>query len=303
MREKESVTTSEDPWLAEKVPYRRVLLALFLRPCKAFLSVREQRRWGKALLVLLLLAGGGGFARMVFTLPGTVAVVAEIAAKTGVVLGEVWLADGRLHWSATVALPQVVHAAGWRVDVLAVGEAPPALELRSGREERGLIISQDRLDMWVRSGKSVQVLPVLASDKLTALEERLNGRGKPGQHLAAAELVAYARTMTYLMAPFLALFYALVLIKPVLICVLIFVVTSLMFHPAWRATPAGLLAVGLNCCIPPLTAGIAYSFLDIPGWDFQSIFMAIFLVYLIFVFWDTRSYLGGSGAPDGRDSD
>ena len=299
MQDEDSVKIADDQWLAERVPYRRVLLALFLRPYIAFLSVREQRRWGKALLVLLLLASLGGVVRMLFKLPDTVALVGDISGKVASVLGDLWLDDGRLRWSADVELPLVITADGWRVDILAPGAEPPALVLRAGREERGLILRSERIDMWVREGKSVQIVPLLPPEKLSALGERL-GAGE-GKRLAPGELVEYARTMTFLMSPFIALFYALVLIKPVFICVLIFVVTSLLFHPEWRSSPGGLLAVGLNCCIPPLTTGIVYSFLDLPGWDFQSIFMLIFLIYLIFVFWDTRSYLRETDKPEKND--
>lgn len=292
MQDEDSVTIADDQWLAERVPYRRVLLALFLRPYIAFLSVREHRRWGKALLVLLLLAVLGGVGRTLYELPGMVALVGDMSGKVAAVLGDIWVEDGHLHWSADADLPQVIRASGWRVDILAAAAELPELALRSGHEDRGLVLRSDRIDMWLRDGKSVQVVPVLSPEKLSVLGKRLEKAGS--KRLAADEFVAYGRTMTFLMSPFIALFYSLVLIKPVLVCVVIFVVTSLLFHPEWRNSSLGLLAVGLNCCIPPLTAGIIYSFLDIPGWDFQSIFMLIFLIYLVFVFWDTRSYLRAS---------
>lgn len=288
-----------DQWLAERVPYRRVLLALFLRPYIAFLSVREQRRWGKAVLVLLLLASLGGVGRMLFKLPDTVTLTGSISRKVAAVLGELWLDNGRLCWSEDVVLPQTVATGGWRVDILAPGSEPPTLALRTGREERGLILHSDRIDMWVRDGKVVQTVPLLPPEKLSALGERLGANAS--KRLSPGELVAYTRTMTFLMSPFIALFYALVLIKPVFVCVVIFVATSLLFHPEWRKSRGGLLAVGLNCCIPPLTTGIVYSFLELPGWDFQSIFMLIFLIYLIFVFWDTRSYLRETDQPKDDD--
>jgi hypothetical protein len=297
MLDEDSVKVAEDPWLAKRVPYRRVLLALFLRPYIAFLSVREQARWGKALLTLLLLASLGGLGRMIYKLPDTVSLVGQLTEKTAALLGDVWLEEGRLHWSEELTLPQQLTKAGWRVDILAADAETPLLSLRNARESHGVILRSERIEMWVREGKSIQSVPVLTADKLSALAERL--KADSSKRLAPEELLAYARTLTYLMAPFIALFYALILIKPVFICVLIFVLTSLVFHPEWRRSRGGLLAVGMNCCIPPLVTAIVYSFLDLPGWDFQSIFMVIFLIYLLFVFWDTRSYLRAADGSEG----
>lgn len=299
MHNEESVKNADEQLLTERVPYRQVLLALFLRPHIAFLTVREQRRWGKALLVLLILASLGGVGRMLFKLPDTVALVGNVSGQVVALLGELWVDEGRLHWSEDVELPQVVATGGWRVDILAPDAEPPTLAWRSGREEHGLILRSDRIDMWVREGKRVQTVPVLPPEKMSALGESLGAGG--GKRLAPGELVAYARVMTFLMSPFIALLYTLVLIKPVFTCVLIFVVTSLLFHPEWRISPGGLLAVSLHFCIPPLITGIVYSFIDLPGWDFQSIFMLIFLIYLLFVFWDTRSFLREASRPEHDD--
>ncbi len=280
----------------EPTPYRRVLAALFLRPYLALQAVRAQRRWLAPILILFLMTFLAALLKVMLTLPGIVGETRTITSHLAQAAETVWFDQGRLRWQADWDLPHTIRVNLWRFDFADQPEAfPPDRELASGIEPRGLLLEPASVTLWLREeGNDRQVLrlPLLAGDKLAALGRHATEMaGRADGRLDETALVRYAQAVCVVMAPFLLVYHALLQIKPILLSVLIFMLTAVVFRREWRDSPASLWTVALHCCIPPFLLALVYSFLNLPGWSFQEMFLVAFLFYLVFIYIDTRAFL------------
>lgn len=280
----------------EPTPYRRVLAALFLRPYLAMQAVRAQRRWLAPIMILLLMTFLAALLKVMLTLPGIVSETRTITSHLAQAAEAVWFENGRLRWQAGWDLPHTIRVNLWRFDFADQPEAfPPERELASNVESRGLLLEPSSVTLWLREdGNDRQVLRIqlLAGEKLAALGRHamdMVGRGR--DRLTEAELLRYTQAVCIAMAPFLLVYHALIQIKPVLLSVFIFMLTAFVFRREWRDSPASLWTVALHCCIPPFLLALVYSFLNLPGWSFQEMFLVAFLLYLVFIYVDTRAFL------------
>ena len=280
----------------EPTPFRSVLVALFLRPYLAMQAARVNRRWLAPALTLVLLTVLAALLKVMLSLPGIVSETRAITSHLGEAAETVWFEDGRLRWQADWRLPHTIRVNLWRFDFADGPETfPPDRDLASSVEPRGLLLEPTSVTLWLREdGNDHQVLrvPLLAGDKLAALgRHAMAVAGRDAGRLDAAGLVRYAQAICIAAAPFLFLYHALMQIKPVLFCLFIFMLTALVFRREWRGTPGSLWTVALHCCIPPFLLALVYSFLDLPRWSFQEMFLLAFLFYLVFVYIDTRAFL------------
>lgn len=280
----------------EPTPYRRVLAALFLRPYLALQAVRAQRRWLAPILILFLMTFLAALLKVMLTLPGIVGETRTITSHLAQAAEAVWFENGRLRWQAEWNLPHTIRVNLWRFDFADQPKAfPPDRELASSVEPRGLLLEPASVTLWLREeGNDRQVLRIqlLAGEKLAALGRQATEMASRDQgRLDEAALVRYSQAFCVAMAPFLLAYHALLQIKPILLSVLIFMLTALVFRREWRDSPASLWTVALHCCIPPFLLALVYSFLDLPGWDFQEMFLVAFLLYLVFIYFDTKAFL------------
>jgi len=162
-----------------------------------------------------------------------------------------------------------------------------------GREaSQGVFFDRKGVSYWRTRGDGDGGRVFCVRELLTA--EQVSQLAKAGQEgLDATALVSVVRALCLLMVPVLAFVFYLEFLWMVVLCVVTFGISTLIFRRDLRYSLSDLVIVGINVSLPPTLVALVWHAAAPPSWDFGTIFCVAFIGYLCYVFFDTRKFLGG----------
>lgn len=277
------------------LPLSELLFGLFFYPHVVLLVVQYQVRWRRALGVVAALCMLCGVCLGLAKLPRVFHAGQDWAAWLAREVRAVWVADSKLHWEQPTQLPYTTRHRGWRVDFVAEGTAFQPDEM-TGPERQGVWIApENAFAWWRRAHGQVQCIRLLADSKAGGLFEL--GRIWPeNQRMRGEHFESETRRILVQAAPLILLHEAISVFFAVLAYALVFSFVPLLFRSTFIAkTFWSAFAFHLYASIPPLIVASVYSGMGLPYLDFNTVFVAALVGYLLLVFTKFRrsSAVGG----------
>ncbi|MFA6930139.1 MAG: hypothetical protein WCT05_07410 [Lentisphaeria bacterium] len=273
---------SSDKLLSE-LPYRHVLINLFIHPRYGLFLALRGGWWIRGLLVLLLIGALGGALKALSVLPGLITDSREVVVFLADKLGEASFRNGKIQWSEPAQLPLSGHLSRLRVDVWAENSEKARQELLQGPAQSGIIVLPDRVEYWILpevKSDSIHAVSILPQKMLDALEK--NGQnGTFPSVFSKQQLLDYVQLVCLLLSPILALVYSLSMMGTILLFALFFsLLLQLRNNKGKFRYAAGM---GLHCCVPPFMTSVVYH-VFVPGLGrFENVFGIVFLLYILFM--------------------
>ena len=272
-----------------------MVLALFLRPSLPMAVAQLHGLWGAALMFILacLLVGavGEGAYHYGICLDRAMPVVQEVAKN----VAPVSISDGRLTWQGAENGEYSLVKNGWCVDF---GRRPLVKPYVAGNPESGVWVTEKGITVWNvirKEGNRIVQFEVMGEKSLRRLERNLEARGE--KELGEQELVALGQMGCMASFPLLAFSHFLSHGWSILFCLLIFCLASLIFRRDLGHSFGELFKIGINLCAVPTFATFVWYAVTPPSWTFDNIFYVCFILYILFVFRDTRLFLKGHYGP------
>ncbi len=254
----------------------RILLGLALEP------------WSRALLrtmlVILICASANWLFRVKPTIEAAAAWAAWFEARTE----QVAITDGKLEWQQPETTPATFWHGSYRIDFLPESSSFSTPD-SSTEGSHGVWIAPDQAYLWGRDHDNQVVKQTLWQDGL------ILGRLDPGsllgqdQRLRPGEFVPRVRQWTWRVAvPMLWLVEFWRVLFVYFFYTLIFAAIPFILRGPMSAYGfAGVHSFYLHAGLPPLLIATVYNLLSLPWFDFSSLFVLGFLLYMGFVIWQT----------------
>ncbi|MFW6414118.1 MAG: DUF1189 family protein [Verrucomicrobiota bacterium] len=266
--------------------YRGILSLVFFQP--HLLPVLKASSCKKALLRVLLT---GFLCGVLLALLQVVRLNEDVKAWGAWVAKEfdtVWYDDGRLYWQTDSELPYRTYYRGWRVYFAEEGSSFPSSPDKLGPGNKGIWISPDSVYTWwqlandstdirhavlYEDGKMFGMINVPA---VIPADRRLSGND-----LENAIIGIFRQSI-----PIFCFFRGLAVDFQLLFYVFVFsVIPYLLRSPLAAEGFESILTFYLYAAIPALFIATVYSAFNVPFLDFQTIFAAAFVGYLLFALW------------------
>ncbi|MBQ6474070.1 MAG: hypothetical protein IJJ33_18920 [Victivallales bacterium] len=269
-------------------PGLAIVLALFLRPGLALVTVQVQRRWWPSLATILLallvacsLASCSAWRRF--------APEAErVAEELGDALGPITLKDGVLSWRTDAELP-FTSRFGENAAVQVIGshrfvEGTAQKAISDLSVSLGVLIYPTGASYWFRDEDDTPLVKTMISEEqLRKLDKNLEWGNK--------EMKAMARLGTLWACPVLGFVYFLSFAKTIGFCMLAFLFGSLLFNREAGRSFLDTLLVSLSSSVAPTLVSLVWYAAAPDTWSFDTIYCLAFLLYLIYVTIDTRGLI------------
>ncbi|MBR4220387.1 MAG: hypothetical protein IKR81_04470 [Victivallales bacterium] len=272
-----------------------MLFALFVRPSLAMAVSQVHGLWGAALLFILacLFVGAVGEGAHYYEKYMDVAlpIVREVAKN----VAPVSVLDGRLTWQMGINGEYSLAKNGWSVDF---SQAPEVRPYVAGNPEKGIWVTEKGISLWnVFRGEGNRIIQreILGEKHLQRMEKSLESSDE--KELGEKELVNLCLIGCAVSFPLLVFWFFLSHGWSVLFCLLIFCLASLMFRRDMGHSFGSLFKVGVNLCAVPTFATLIWYAVTPPSWTFDNIFYVCFILYILFVYRDTRLFLQGGLRP------
>ncbi len=289
-----------------RMPFRYVLLGLFLWPKLSLLTVRLQGGWFYSLLLIILCAIGGSAIKASLNCPKYVESARRLTTVVGEKLGTLQARNGKLQWSSEEELPQTHIDNDWRLDVLGQGDRLNLREIEQGIDTKGLVINATGIRFWFRSQDTGRLFPMNFDFPVPYLISFMEVYGKTQDNIPTItpeQLNLCPRRLLPLFFLCLACYHTSMYIQPVLLCSFIFVILTLIFRRE-RGLPFGnLLASALCSCIPPFLLALVYDQFPLGNIEYHSLFVTVFFIYLILILIDKSVYIPKQDNHSSDDND
>ncbi len=270
------------------LPYRYVLINLFIHPRYGLFMVFRGGWWFRGLMVLALIAGLGGALKALSVLPGLVSDTREVVSFLSDQLGDLRFADGRINWDGDAELPLTGHLSRLRVDVWPENDEAVRQKLSRGPEKNGILVLPDRVDYWTSLASpsgDLHSVTILPPKMIATLERNAKSELQPGV-FNKQQLLDYVQLLCLMLFPVLAFAYCLSMLGTIMLFGFFF---SLLLQLRSKGSKfRNALGMGLHCCLAPFVATLVYH-VFIPNLGrFENIFGIVFLVYVLFMMIEDR---------------
>ena len=278
-----------------KPGYFAMVFTLFLRPSLAMAITQLEGMWGAAFLFIMacLLVGAVGEGAYYYNKYTGIAlpIVREVAKN----VAPVSIAGGRLNWQGTQNGEYALVKNGWCVDFSNSPEVKPYV---MGNPDKGIWVTEKGISVWnVIHGEGNRIVQreMMGEKQLRRMEKNLDTTGE--KELGEKELVNACLIGCAIAFPLLVFWFFLSHGWSILFCLLIFCMASLMFRRDMGHNFRELLKIGVNLCAVPAFATLVWYAVTPPSWTYDNIFYVCFILYIIFVYRDTRLFLQGRYRP------
>ncbi len=286
-KEKENVARTTEEIVAS-VPYRYVLINLFIHPRYGLFMAMRGGWWLRGLLVLLLIGGLGGGLKALSLLPVLLTDAREVVSFLADQLGDLRFQDGRILWDESVELPLSGHLSRLRVDVWAENNQGARKRLLRGPEKNGILVLPDRVEYWTGAlsrGGDLQSVEILPPRMIAALEKNSRNGLQPGG-FTKQQLLDYVQMICLLLFPVLALVYWLSMLGTILLFGFFFSLLLQLRNNGGKFRNAA--GMGLHCCMAPFVTTVVYHVFVPNLGRFENVFGIVFLVYVLFMIVEDR---------------
>ena len=277
-----------------RMPFRYILLGLFLWPKLSLLTIRLQGGWFYPLLLIILCAIGGSAIKASLNCPDYVESARHLTTVVGEKLGTLQVRNGSLQWSSEEELPKTYIENEWRLDVLGAEDRLNIREIEQGTDMKGLVVADGGIRFWFRSQDTGRLFPMNFDFRVPYLISFMEAYGKPQQNIPTItpdELNKCPRRLLPLFFFCLSCYHVSMYLQPIFLCSFIFILLTLIFRRE-RGLPFGnLLASALCSCTPPFLLALIYDQFSLWNIEYHSLFVTVFFIYLIIILIDKSVYI------------
>ena len=286
-KNKECVIRTTEEIVAD-IPYRYVLINLFIHPRYGLFLAMRGGWWLRGLLVLFLISCLGGGLKTFSVLPTLMSDAREVVTFLSDELGDLRFRNGRIIWKDSAELPLTGHLSRLRVDVWEADSAEARKQLLRGPEKSGIVVLPDRVDYWAGGapdGEELHVVSILPSKMIVALEQNARNGLTPGG-FTKQQLRDYVQAVCLLLFPVLSLVYCLTMFGTILLFGVFFSLLLRLRNAGGKFRHA--MGMALHCCMAPFLTTVVYH-VFIPNLGrFENVFGIVFLVYVLFMIVEDR---------------
>lgn len=286
-KEKECVVRTTEEIIAD-IPYRYVLINLFIHPRYGLFLAMRGGWWLRGLLILLLISCLGGGLKALAVLPTVMSDAREVVTFLSDKLGDLCFREGRIAWKESAELPLTGHLSRLRVDVWEADSADSRKRLLRGPEKSGVLVLPDRVDYWTGAapdGNDLHAVSILPPKMIAALEQNAKN-GLPPGGFTKQQLLDYVQAVCLLLFPVLAFVYCLTMLGIILLFGLFFSLLLQLRSAGGKFRHA--MGMGLHCCMAPFLTTVVYHVFVPNMGRFENVFGIVFLVYVLFMIVEDR---------------
>ena len=262
-----------------------MLLSLFVRPSLALLIVQLHRMWVVPALLILALVTGVAMCSTLSLFRGYYPVVNEIVRTVGDDVAPITMANGRMGWRGDDK-PYSKEVRGWRMDF---GDACDESALRASEEQHGVCVTPKCIYIWFKDfpehGK-FRIEQAWKERQIKSFGEALAKKGEDS--LDREALVGLGKMCCVFAVP---LIFAAMFLKyfwVILLCQIIFCVTTSFLRRDSAYSFADLVVLGISLSLIPTLVSIVWSIAAPLSWGFDNIYFVAFVMYLMYAFHDAK---------------
>lgn len=276
----------------------RQLLSLFLHPSFGLVCSQIHRIWCPAFFSMFFLFATGAFFKGIADYRRYSADANEIVDTIAPDIAPLTFKDGKLIWSDTLVTPYTNVISSWRIDVS--DDPLKAEDLQEISARHGIIITPEYARVWNRTDivgdrKSFYQQDFLKKKHIESFEQSLCHEGRSA--FEASELMRMTRLLCILFLPFMMIFEFMHFAWAVIFCMIVFGISTMLFRRDLSRSMGDLCITGINCALPPTLVSLVWYAAAPPSWSFDTIFFVAFILYLFYVYWDTRAFIGEKPQP------
>lgn len=279
-----------------------ILLALFLRPALALVTVQVLRRWLPAfagLFLVIVLActlstcsSYGRYSREVVEILETVSPdVVPLSFENGV-----------LNWNSKVYPLYRRTVNDCEVEFVHEPSLMSGDDVKRGKAKYGVIVTPHDLSVWMdwagRTGGSGGTGEVDAPRRLFGesqfrmIERSLARDGLSS--LNSGELLDMGRMMCVAALPVVFMVHGFNYCWSILFCTVVFAFCTVIFNREMIHGLSDILIMSLNSAFPPTIMSMAWYAAMPRGWNFQNVYFVAFMIYILIVIFDAKKVSGRS---------
>ena len=265
---------------------KEVLQIVFTRPQMLLLLLQGNVR--RALLRLIIISFACGFIAAISDIPSMINETMAWSEWLQQKVRYIEISDNGLHWQHPDNLPATLYFRGWRVDFRPDDaeqfdeDAPP------GTYPRGIWISAEKAFLWWRGTQDTeaQTQTIFKNGKVLGNIDPGTLTGEVPLTLGGAEFEAFAKRMLWYFVPGYLLAHGAGITIQLLLYVGIFsVIPYLLKSPLAAGGLRSIFTFYLYTSLPALVVATVYNAVGIRILDFSTIFIVVFIGYLVLVMW------------------
>ncbi|MBQ7652175.1 MAG: hypothetical protein IJS15_14530 [Victivallales bacterium] len=263
-----------------------LLLSLFVRPSLALLIAQLHRMWVFPLfLTLAFVTVAAMFSSWSFfgkCYPVVKSIITAIADD----VTPITLNDGKFGWRDEDA-PYTRIISGWQIDFSAVCDETKFSESEA---RHGVCVTPKSVDIWskdfLEQGK-YRIEHVWKERQIKKFSETLAKNGESG--FDRESFVAVGKMCCLLALPVLVLGMFLRYFWVILLCQLIFCVTTAFLRRGGAYALVDLVVIGINLSVVPTLVSLVWNAAAPSSWGFDNIYFVAFVIYLLYAFHDAKT--------------
>ena len=263
-----------------------LLLSLFVRPSLALLMAQLHRMWVLPLfLTLAFVAIAAMFSSWSFFgeyYPVIKSVITTIADD----VTPITLNEGRIGWREDDE-PYSKTVNGWQIDF---GAACDEAKLSASEAPHGVCVTPKSVDIWFKDfpehGK-FRLEHLWKERQIKKLGEAMAKRGERG--FDRESFVAVGKMCCFMSLPLLVLGMFIKYFWVILLCQLIFCITTAFLRRGGAYAFADLVVIGINLSVVPTLVSLVWNAAAPSSWSFDNIYFVAFVIYLLYAFHDAKT--------------
>lgn len=281
--------------LSENLSPFSLVKMLFATPSMGLLFSVMGRHWVLPFLLTCVIFGVGSCAKSISEYRHYTPIVEGITTAVAEDLAPLAVSDEKIAWSENVDDKYSKVVDGWRISARRVASGDYDVNENAEHNDsviHGLTLLENGIVLWFSNGVDFQKYDVIKPSQLPKFRKALSHGDAADDEpatLSAENTVEIMSLMCVAFVPFLAAGYFGLFLGASLFCSLIFGVSSFIFRRGFMRHFWDGFIVGFNACLPAALISIVWYMASPFDWDFHSIFYVAFILYLLFVFLDSRN--------------
>lgn len=265
---------------------KEVLQIVFTRPQMLLFLLQGSLR--RALLRLILISFACGVIAAISDIPSLIDETMTWSKWLQQNVQHIEISDTGLSWQHPVNLPATLYFRGWRVDFRPADAEKFDTDAPPGTYPRGIWISPEKAFLWWRGTTDTE-----ARTQAIFRNGKVLGNIDPGTlteesslTLDGAEFEAFAKRMLWYFVPGYLLAHGAGVTIQLLFYVGIFaIIPYLLKSPLAAGGLNSIFTFYLYTSLPALVVATVYNAVGIQVLDFSTIFIIVFIGYLVLVMW------------------
>ena len=263
-----------------------LLLSLFVRPSLALLMSQLHRMWVFPLFLTLAIVFVASVFSSVAVFRRNYPVVDEIVCTIAADVTPITLTDGKIGWRDDDK-PYSKTISGWLIEF---GSICDEARFSASEAQHGVCVTPKSIDIWFKDfpehGK-LRVEHACNERKIKTLSESMAKKGEDG--FDKESFAALGKMCCFLAFPFIVLAMFLRYYLVILLCQLIFCITTAFLRRGSAYSFSDLVVISINLSLVPTLVSLVWNAAAPYSWSYDNIYFVAFVIYLLYAFHDAKS--------------